>query len=218
MAVNYSAMEDHVKMPGGIPIRVEKFFRESVIETEQKRALPDNNDFVKQVNNFLRLSSGQRQELSIKTRDYMEEPTPCYGEEKLKLPRFSWDRTARIWYNIIKETKILPQNETWLSPEPKIYIPNINPPDNLNNAEFIKWTIKEILGRPDLINSFLCNEWIKNLNCGFRIEGSNRIPLDRKGAIKFFSDWANSNNAAENARVQRLGLDKNISTSQHIII
>lgn len=204
MAVDYSAMKDHINTPGGIPINVERYFYESVIQTEQRRALPDNKHLGQQLTKFFKMNPEKRAELARRTRAYIEEPTEVYGQSE-KLPRFSWDRTAAIWANIFRETQVPDHSETWLRPEPFLVKPNLNQPrPDLNNVEFVRWAITSVMCQPKLARSELANEWIKALNCGFRIENNQQIPFDRNAMIQSCLNIAETRNRAELNRVARL--------------
>jgi glycosyltransferase involved in cell wall biosynthesis len=204
MAVRYSAMEDHLKCPTSIPIEVGRFFYESIVETEQRRALPDNNDFVNKLDHFIKLSEEKRNQLSIDTRNYAVENDSVYGQNE-KLPRFSWDRTAAIWQNILREYPIYDPKDTWLNTIPNIYKPKLSQSLNqLNNLEFIRSIVANVLNRPDLINSQFAIEWIKYLNAGFRINGNERINVDRKYVIDTFMKMIEYKNNMEINKVNLL--------------
>ena len=201
MVVNYSAMEDHAKMPGGIPIRVERFFHEAVIETEQRRALPDNEHFCQELTKFLKMKSQQRDELSRRTREYIVEPAEVYGQTE-KLPRFSYDRTAAIWTNVLRTCKIKDPATTWLAPAPSLHQPDFNLPRmDMNNTEFARWAITKVMGRPDLAHSYWAGEWIKALNCGFRIEGNQRTAVSRESMVQSLAGFVQERNEAETRRM-----------------
>jgi hypothetical protein len=208
-AVRYSGMLDHIAVPGNIPVEVGRFFYESVIETEQKRALPNNDDFVQKLDNFVKMSEEKRNEISKKIRAYAVEPAEVYGQTE-KLPRFSWDRTAAIWRNVLAKTEIKDSNITWLNPIPQLIQPNLSePPQNLDNVECVNYIIKEIWRKPEMVNSFFALEWVRYLNQGFRIVGSNKITVDRQYIGNHFLGLVNQQNMAEEHRVKLLNPNKN---------
>lgn len=211
-AVRYSAMEDHIAVPNNIPIEVGRFFYESIIETEQRRALPSNDDLVQKLDSFVRMSEEKRNEVSKKIREYAIEPAEVYGQKE-KLPRFSWDRTAAIWRNVLNEIEIKDPNTTWLNPVPQVIKPNLIPPSNkLDNVEFVNWVMKDIFCKPELIGSYYAVEWMKYLNAGFRIEGNQRTSVDRQYIVNYFNNISNNLNRAEEARVRLLNKQKDNST------
>jgi hypothetical protein len=209
MAVDYSAMQDYFDCPTATPIRVGRFFWEPIIETEQKRALPDNLDFVNKLDRFLKQSESQRIEKSKQTRNYAEELVDTYGQDQ-KMPRYSWERTAAIWGQVIRETEIKDQKTTWLCPIVRINKPNLIPPsNNMNNSEFVNWVIGKIFGHPEMLNTHFAGEWLKGLNSGSRTMGDRRVPFDRKAMVEHFMGLVQQANIVEE---QRLALLKKITT------
>lgn len=210
-AVRYSAMEDYFQCPTNIPIEVGRFFWESIIETEQKRAFPDNADFVNKLDHFLKQSEMVRNEKSKQTRAYAEELVHTYGQSIL-MPRKSWDRTAAIWGQVIRETKIKDQQTTWLYPKSKAHRPNLIPPStDMNNSEFVNWVIGKVWNRPDMLQTHFAGEWLKSLNSGSRTVGDCRVPFDRKAFVEQFLVMVQQANAVEEKRLALLNnkiLDK----------
>jgi len=203
MAVDYSAMVDHLENPGGIPINVGKFFYEPVIETEQKRALPDTNDFVTKLDNFLKMSPDKRQEMGNATRAYITEPVDTYGEKE-KMPRYSWERTTAIWMNAIRDIDVPDHSETWLRPEADINQPRlVTPKANMNNAEFTRWLITDVLKRPELAYTQFAGDWIRSLNCSYLNQGQNIVPFDRKKLVQIITGMVEKQNRMERKRVEK---------------
>lgn len=204
MAVRYSAMEDHLQCPTSIPIEVERFFWEAIIETEQKRALPSNADFVSKLDRFLKQSDGTREEKSKQTRAYVEELVETYGSS-VPMRRRGWERTAAIWGQVIRETEIKDQNKTWLCPTPRINRPNLVPPSNdMNNGEFVDWVISKVWGRPDMLHTHFSNEWLRSLNSGFRTVGDKRMQFNRNVFIEHFLEMIKQSNLVEEKRLASL--------------
>lgn len=204
MAVNYSAMEDHLQCPTSIPIDVGRFFYEAIIETEQKRALPNNQDFVNKLDRFVKLSDAQKQELNRKTREYIIEPVDTYGSNE-KMPRRSWDRTAAIWHQVLTECKIHDNAQTWGRDVAQIYKPNLRAPKKqLTNGEFIKWVIGSIWNRPDMVGTFFAAEWLTALNLGFKTENGQRFDINRQKILDYFLNLIENVNRLEQRRVYSL--------------
>lgn len=200
-AVNYSAMQDHLKCPGSIPIEVERFFWESIIETEQQRALPSNKDFVNKLDKFLKQSESVRDDKSRRTREYIEELVPTYGQDE-PMRRRGWERTAAIWGQTIRETKIDDQETTWDCSTSRVRNPKLIPPsNNMDNSEFINWVIGKIWNRPDMLGTHFAGEWLKSLNSGSRTIGERRVPFDRGKLVEHFMDMVRQANAVEEKRI-----------------
>lgn len=205
MAVRYSAMEDHLQNPTSIPIEVGRFFWESIIQTEQRRALPDNADFVNKLDHFLKQKESVRDEKSKQTRAYTEELVDTYGQDT-KMRRRGWERTAAIWGQVIRETDIKDQKSTWLCPDSKVHIPNLIAPSNdMNNSEFVNWVIGKIWNRPDMLNTNFAGDWLQCLNSCFRTCGDRRVPFDRKMLVEHFVEMINKSNTVETKRLVKLG-------------
>lgn len=203
-AVNYSAMEDYFQCPTNIPIDVERFFWEATIETEQKRALPSNTDFVAKIDRFLKQSESTREEKSKQTRTYVEELVETYGQSNL-MPRKSWDRTAAIWAQVLREIPIKDPKTTWLCPTSRIHNPNLAPPSNdMSNSEFVNWVIDKIWNRPDMLRTHFANDWLQCLNSGSRTMGDRRIPFTRKNLVEHFMEMVHQGNLIEEKRIALL--------------
>lgn len=203
-AVDYSAMQDHLRCPTSIPIRVERFFWESIIETEQRRALPDNIEFASQLGRFLKQSESKRLEQSKLTRKYAEELVDTYGQDQ-KMPRYSWDRTAAIWGQVIRETEIYDPTTTWLCPTSRVNHPILVPPnDSMNNSEFVNWVIGKVWNRPDMLQTHFSGEWLKSLNSCYRTVGDKRIPFNRKALVDHFMAMIQQGNLAEEKRLSMI--------------
>lgn len=206
-AVDYSAMQDHLKCPGSVPISVERFFWESIIETEQKRALPSNADFVSKLDRFIKQSEATRNDNIKRTRAYVEELVDTYGQD-VKMCRRGWERTAAIWGQVIRETEIHNQETTWLCPTSRINHPNLEAPsESMNNSEFVNWVIGKIWNRPDMLRTHFSGEWLKSLNSGSRTMGDKRVPFDRKTLVEHFLGMVHQGNVAEEKRLSLLKRD-----------
>lgn len=203
-AVDYSAMQDHLRCPTSIPIKVQRFFWEAIIETEQKRALPDNSDFISKLDRFLKFSDEKRQEISRKTRAYAEELVETYGTDQ-KLPRYGWERTTEIWRNVLKETSVKDRETTWLCETPRIRQPNLVPPKkNMDNSEFVNWVIGKVWGRPNMLHTHFAGEWLKCLNSGARTVGDQRRPFDRSQFVNHFLEIVKQDNEIEQKRINMM--------------
>jgi hypothetical protein len=203
-AVNYSAMQDHLKCPTSIPIEVERFFWEAIIETEQRRALPNNSDFVSKLDRFLKQTVDQRTEKARQTRQYVTELIDTYGQDT-KMPRCGWERTAAIWKNFIDNIPIKDRKDTWLCPVSRIRRPNLKPPKlDMNNTEFVTWVIRDVWNRPSMARTHFAGEWIKSLNSGFRTHGDKRVPFDRNGLVEHFVQCVQRENSVEEKRLALL--------------
>jgi len=203
MCVNYSAMEDHVKSTGGIAIDVGRYYHESLQQTEQRRALPDNYDFGRKLTGIFKKSEAERKMLSQKIRAWVEEPIKVPGELR-KLPRFSWDYTAAVWEHWLETIPTKDRTTTWDSPVPNLLPMPQNPPNNMTNTEFVHWIITNTIGK-QWCRTPMADEWIRALNIGCRFVGPNKMPVDRQAVWNAFCDRVKAHNDFEQ---QRIGRDK----------
>jgi len=200
-AMRYSAMEDYFQCSTSIEIDIERFFWEAIIETEQRRALPSNRDLANKLDIFLKQSELQRTEISKKTREYTTKLVETYGSDQ-KMPRYSWDRTAAIWGQIIREHKIKDQQTTWFAHKSKVHQPDLSLLEKeMNNTEFVRQVISHIWQRPDMAKTHFAGEWIKSLNSGGRTQGEQRVPFDRQQLVQHFLGELQKRNIAEQKRL-----------------
>jgi glycosyltransferase involved in cell wall biosynthesis len=158
MAVNYSAMESILKNIGGIPINVQRMFWDS--GTQCSRALPDNQDFVTKLADFLRKPTTVRQKMG---RDHW-----------MKVQKFyNYDRIAKIWEKHFDNIDISEEGR-WGLPG-RIHQPNMDIPPNLNNEQFIKWCIYHVWGEADKLNSYTAMKMLRDLNYGEAIRGTGDV-------------------------------------------
>lgn len=150
MAVDYSAMSDVVRKVHGIPINVQRFFRDS--GTGTRRALPDNEDFVKKLIGFLSKPSPVRARMGFAASTAAKE-------------HYNYDKTAKIWMDHFDGLELPSHDLTWNSPA-KIHTPNTNVPDGLNDEEFVRWAMQNVAGRPDLVNSYTGLRMIRDISWG----------------------------------------------------
>lgn len=158
MAVNYSAMESILKNLGGIPINIDRMFWDA--GTSCSRALPDNEDFVNKLAEFLSKPKSIKQKIG---RDHW-----------LKVQKYyNYDNVAKIWDKHFDTINITEEGK-WKSP-PKLHDPNTNIPPNLNNEQFIKWCIANIWGEPEHLSSYTAMKMLRDLNYGEAIRGTGDI-------------------------------------------
>jgi glycosyltransferase involved in cell wall biosynthesis len=147
-AVNYSGMTDVIKKTKGYAIDVQRFIREA--ETGQDRAMPDNQNFVNQLIKFFQLPEAMRAKKGNEAR-------------KGILEYFDWDKTAKTWEDHFDSIPLKDQSTTWNSPA-KFHEPARDVPINIDNESFVEWAITHVLGKSDLIGSYLNIRLLRDLN------------------------------------------------------
>lgn len=150
MATDYSAMSDVVRKVNGYPIKVHHYYMEPIIGTY--RAVPDGIDFVSALNRFFSLSPTQRREKGFQAR---------MGVER----HYTWEKTAHQWEKVLDSLPLRDWSQTWDSPS-RFHQP-VKPPNEFpSNEALVKWSIINILGRPEMADSYLALRLIRDLNWG----------------------------------------------------
>ncbi len=144
MSVDYSAMEDIVRKLKGIPIKVQQLARES--ETHVNRAIPNNDDFVARLAEFLSLPS------SLKLKK-------GFDARKGVLDNYTWRKCADVWEEAIDSVGY----GNWNLPA-NFHTPNLNIPQIPSNSDFVDWCIVNILGMPEKIGSYWAMSLLRDLN------------------------------------------------------
>jgi glycosyltransferase involved in cell wall biosynthesis len=173
MAVDYSAMSDVVRKVKGMPIKVQRLFRET--ETHRHFALPDNQDFIAQLYKFANLPEAVRRKKGYDARKGVE-------------THYTWDRTAKLWEKHFDAVGVKDLGKTWNGPA-SIYNPNPNFPTNVANETFIKHAIINITGETELIESFMAARMLKDLNYGATTRGIGGIYFNDLSALGVRPEW-----------------------------
>jgi glycosyltransferase involved in cell wall biosynthesis len=199
MSTNYSAMESIVKNLHGIPINIQKYFREP--ESHSYRVYPDDEHFIQKLCWFFNLP--EQLQLKMGRDSY----TAC---KKL----YNWDTVTQKWMDAIDNVPS-PQL-SWSNTPPRLHKPNLRIPPNLNNLDFIRWCFVNILGDPSKINSYWETKYLRNLNYGVSIDGTGGLhtselsdpmfsqkhpPFNRDQLIKMLIEGCERNNHCEQKRV-----------------
>ena len=159
MAVNYSAMEAVLKDVGGIPIRVDRFFRDP--DTSSWRALPSEEDFVLNLVKFLKLGRKNKEGLGRLSRNKVSS-------------KYNWNGIAKVWEKHLDNLPLQDLKKTWESP-PRIIKGNPpQPPENLSNASFVRWALININGG-NLLNSYTEMAMINDLKLGKSIQAQGSL-------------------------------------------
>ena len=195
LTVNYSASEDQAQEPGSSPIEVEKFFYETVMETEQMRALPNNSDFADKLYQHLILPKNELRQKGLEGQKYVRE-------------NYSFDRSAKIYENVFDNLKVYDHQDTWFSPENNFCPMSQDFPEFQNNSHLVDWCIDNILGQPKLKNTYWRNLLIKSLNVGYMPQSSKHQAehktMNPKSLINMMLQRAQKHNECENRRLNKL--------------
>ncbi len=166
MGVDYTATSEQVRSPGCYPLNVGRFFYESMMETEQRRALPDNEDAVKKLYSFFCKDKAERKQMGELAR-------------KDAVENYSFDRAAKVFEGAIDSIEILDRSKTWDDPTPKFVNINTKFPQNTSNEDLVDWSLENVLGKPHLKTSKWRNDLVNYLDIGYMQDKSNKTTLHK---------------------------------------
>ncbi len=184
MSVDYSAMEDIVRDAKGIPIKVQKMFRE--LETGADRAYPDNDYCAEKIYEFFNKPKMIRKRMGMDARKAIDN-------------RYNWDENARIWMEHFDKAELTGLQGKWDSP-PQIHnIPQSIPP-NLSIPDFVKWLLYKVAHEPERLYTHTGIQLIQQLTFGMRRNGRQVVPTNPEEIFQQFKAYAEKKNFFERAR------------------
>jgi glycosyltransferase involved in cell wall biosynthesis len=157
-ATDYSAMSDVVRKVNGYPIKVDRYRLDN--DFGCYRAVPSNQDLVDKWIHFFQLPEGERKRKSLQARQ---------GVEK----HYTWEQTAKKWEKVFdnlmdsKSSNI--KRQSWKS-SARIHNPLPVPKQFESNEELVRWAILNVLGMPEMTNSYLSLRLIRDLNWGLSMK------------------------------------------------
>jgi intein/homing endonuclease len=188
--VDYSGMSEQAHAPGGLPIPIAKFNQECITQTNQLRAIPDNEAAAQLFYKFFTATPEYRDKLGKEARDWV-------------VKQYSWPNIAKIWENIIDETPILDRRQTWDAP-PYIIKNLAMPNQQLSNSDFVKWALVDVLHKPRMFHD-VGGRFAQILDQGFepqQLEDGRMMhkPYNRENFVQFIVGQINQNNMLESMR------------------
>lgn len=197
VAVNHTAMKDHLLVDGTFQLNNFKLFHESVMETEQERALPDNNELVEVFTNFFQTP-----------KDTIDKWAKIVRQDAID--NFSFDRAAKIFERAIDSIDIYNDAMTWNNPNGTFAPANNNVPNHLSNAQLIDWCIENIIGANRYWNN---NSWksemAKALNVGQHHTQNSRQEMNKSKFVQMCLGIAFNINFWEKRRLDSLKQNNN---------
>ena len=166
MSVDYSGMHDIIKNIEGIPLKPAAYAKE--LETGCFRAIPDNKDLIENLHQFLTLPEPVRLSAGRKTRLAFEK-------------NYNWDVITDKWISFIKSLTI--DSKKWDSPPEISEIPD-SVPENLSNADYVRWLIINVLRDQTKIGSILEANLLRNLTFGMDMEAYPLRGFGREDAFE----------------------------------
>jgi glycosyltransferase involved in cell wall biosynthesis len=191
MSVDYSAMSDVVRKTKGVPLKVERMFRD--MGTHSYRALPDNEACAEEIFKFFRKPQAIRRRMGREARKAVEK-------------HYTWDNTAKIWESYLDNVELTGLQGQWDSPRRKVH----RPPeiaDIATNADFIDWCVTKVMQEPRLLNSRFAMRCLRELNYGGRPSDRNIVPVDRLTTYRRFRNYCENKLECEDARTGAIELD-----------
>ena len=199
---DYSGMEDVIRKLNGTPIKI--LTLEPEVETGRLLAIPDNEHLIKILSEFALTPKSQLEYNRKEVRKTYEK-------------HYNWDTTAEVWMKQIDKVDFAQRNSLWSFP-PRIRYPATEVPPNLDNVQFARWLISEVLCEPERIGSYMEARLIRDLNYSFStmVVGGlyyqelsmisskpNLQPFNREIAFQHFTNLCNRRNYWENKRCQK---------------
>ncbi|MFA5669993.1 MAG: glycosyltransferase [Balneolaceae bacterium] len=193
MATDYSAMSEQVHEPGGFPIRIERYFDESVMETEQRRALPDNQHLAKLLFKFATLPKEDRKKLSKAVRKVVEE-------------NYTWEQTANMWEKAIDN--LPPPKRKWDDQPKFLNLPKINPEKTMY-TDLVKMAYKDILGKELWIGGYCYQQELNVLQGGHKVGDRGKATrMSKKDWWKQVEEYVDNYNRWEQRRTNMMNPPK----------
>lgn len=192
-SVNYSAMEDMIRLTDGYPINFSTKFRE--LETNAYRVYPDNEHCVQVLKKFYELGYEAQRKKGEKARKTAE----VY---------FNWDNISKTYEDYFDNAELTGYQGKWNSPERSLPKPPEKAPTGLSHLNFLRWISSELLDEPDILFSPKMLETLRDLNYGVTKNGLEMAPITQDRVFKHYSQEANNRLICEGARVGRHPLKK----------
>jgi glycosyltransferase involved in cell wall biosynthesis len=195
MAINHSAMKSQTEGVNGCwALEPLVLFDEPVTQTEQRRALPNNEDTAKKIYKFFCSDEKTKNEWSKSVRKDVED-------------NYTYERAAKIFEEAIDSQVIVDHELTWLRKDRNFIYPNTEVPRIPLNGSFVDWCIENILKRPDLVNSYWRDSILRSINAGVVLERGGRGKFTREDFINKIKNIVDKHNHWEAARLQHFGLE-----------
>lgn len=149
VSVNYSAMEDIVKVVDGYPIEP---ILERELETNADRSKGNNNELLKVFHSFLNQPKDRIKIQRLNTR-------------KKCIEKYTWDNTTKVWENYLDHIEYKPTHGQWnikalIKPLPEKY------PKGLSHYQFAEWIFSNYIQNDSELFDYKMLNMIRDLNFG----------------------------------------------------
>lgn len=178
-SVDYSAMSEVTSKLGGMKIPY-ALFKE--FESGAWRAIPNDSALVKTIFDFMSLPKDKIKEAKKEIRQKI-------------LDNYSWDITAK---RIMDMFDGLESKNLW--DQPLQCNTSKSVPDIKSDRAFVKYIIDEIIQSPQLYDTNLIQEMIRNLCLGYTVSDMKLKPFTRAEAVKILESFLNTKMHLEKIR------------------
>lgn len=196
-SVDYSAMNDVVNKVNGFPIKVGQYFKE--LETKAIRVYPNNNDFIKIIEEYYNLPDVLKEQKRFETRQLTEK-------------YYNWDDIAKKWENYFDNIQLTGLQGKWDNTLPLLAeIKDV--PENLQNSyDFVTYLVSKHLPNHQIGTSSLMLNMIRDLEYGFIVNGYNTEGYNNSKVIDTLNTIIKNHNIAMTAK----GMPEKLSTEDFI--
>jgi hypothetical protein len=149
MSVDHTAMSSVCRQIGGTPIRVERYFTEN--ETGRVLALPDNDDLVRKLIDFLSLPPAARKAAGFRQR-------------AMALKAFDYDVAGDVWKTAV--ASLSAPEASYDSPRRNLP-PLVRPDETLGHQEWVERACIRALGISPIKAGYLIQRVVRDLNRGY---------------------------------------------------
>ena len=192
MSVDYSAMNDVVHKLKGYPIKVNQYFKE--METKAIRVYPDNNDFVRIVQEYAKLPDILKQQKRHETRQLAEK-------------YYNWDDIAKKWEKYLDNIELTGHQGQWQNTLPAMNsIEKID--QNKNPYDAMIDLVSESMPNSELATSKSLLNIVRDLDYGFTINGMQTQEYNVNNAKEVVNNMINNHNISIKAKDQPNLLEK----------
>lgn len=184
-SVDYSAMNDVVNKVNGFPIKVGQYFKE--LETKAIRVYPNNNDFIRIIEEYHSLPDVLKEQKRFETRQLTEK-------------YYNWDDIAKKWENYFDNIQLTGLQGKWDSTLPLLSeIKNV--PENIQNSyDFVTYLVSKHLPNHQIGTSSLMLNMIRDLEYGFIVNGYNTEGYDKSKVVDTLNTIIKNHNIAMTAK------------------
>lgn len=159
VSVNYSAMESVIKNIDGIPLEPLSFYKEC--ETGCDRAIPDNEQFVKIMNDLIMRGNAGCASTGSKVRE-------------AALKNYDWKKTAEKWKSHFENIELKPLDQTWQS-QPRLFEPAKSMPENIVSIlDKVNFLFTDVLHKPEWMGSFFWRKVLKDCTFGYKCQNLSK--------------------------------------------